>query len=72
MSRFERIMKSYISGDSSTNESKPYRLGSHSFTKVQMLPFTPFFISNADFCGIKNIKGNKNLISIRRETDMKF
>ena len=34
--------------------------------------FTPFFISNADFRGIKNIKGNKNLISIRRETDMKF
>jgi len=41
MSRFERIMRSYISGDSSTNESKPYHLGSHSFTKVQMLPFAP-------------------------------
>ena len=39
MSRFERIMKSYISGNSSANNQKPYHLGSRSFTKVQMLPF---------------------------------
>ena len=39
MSRFERIMKSYISGDSYANNKKPYHLGSHSFTKVKMLPF---------------------------------
>lgn len=39
MSRFERIMKSYISGDSYANNQKPYHLGSRSFTKVQMLPF---------------------------------
>lgn len=39
MSRFERIIKSYISGDSYANNQKPYHLGSRSFTKVQMLPF---------------------------------
>lgn len=40
MSRFERIMKSYVSGDSSINNSKPYHLRSNTFTRgVQMLPF---------------------------------